>query len=65
MRERSSKQAGGAGRGGESERILSRFCAEHRAQHEARSHDPEIMTQGKNKLTLNCATHMPLNYLNE
>ena len=30
--------------GGEGEKISSGFHAEHRAQHEAQSHDPEIMT---------------------
>ena len=35
---------GGWVTGAEGERILSRPCAEHRAQNAAGSHDPEITT---------------------
>ena len=41
LRERERAQAEGRAEG---ERISSRFHAEHGAQHEAQSHDPEIMT---------------------
>ena len=37
----------GKGRG--KERISSRFCTEHGAQHRAQSHDREITTRAKNQ----------------
>ena len=43
-RERETEHVSGRGAEGKGERISSRLCTEHRAQHGARSHDPEIRT---------------------
>lgn len=47
------------GKGRWRERILSMLHVQHRAQHGARSHNPEIMSQFEiTSLTLNRLTHL-------